>query len=446
MYKWSLIASLLLALTGCATVYVSPKVDPGDGSVQVMALTAQSVQTANQAQYTPKQLPAVFFQNAGGAGQLRGTSTPPEPTALRENRPNALQMRIPPQVTPQPYRIGVGDVLLLATKSSSSSVEELSGLLAAQNSRQGYTVQDDGAIAVPDVGRIQVMNMTLEEAESQLFQNLVESGIDPTFSLEIAEFNSKRVSLGGAVGNPTVAPITLTPLYLDEALTAAGGIQTNDLDYASIRIYRDGSLYQVPLSAYLEQPELQKLRLVAGDSIYVDTQYQLDRAQDYFAEQIQLAQFRQSSRSQALSELSTEIALRRAALGEERANFQSRIQLDAVDRDFVYLTGEVNQPGRFAMPFGRQATLADALFSSGGFSSETGNPGQIYVLRGASNSDLVTAWHLDARNVANMVLATKMRVQPNDVVFIAEQPITRWNRALKQIFPTLLSTSAAVSD
>lgn len=141
--------------------------------------------------------------------------------------------------------------------------------------------------------------------------------------------------------------------------------------------------------------------------------------------------------------------LRRSSLSEERSNFKDRVDFDAVDRDFVYLTGEVSKPGRFTMPFGRQASLADALYSDSGFSSETGNPSQIYVLRGSSDPaefDAVTAWHLDARNAANMSLATRFKMQPNDIVFIAEQPITRWNRALKEVFPSVISLGNAVTN
>ena len=43
----------------------------------------------------------------------------------------------------------LGDVVFLATKTPGSTVEQLTGLLAAENSRQGYTVQDDGSIAIP---------------------------------------------------------------------------------------------------------------------------------------------------------------------------------------------------------------------------------------------------------------------------------------------------------
>ncbi|NNE50908.1 MAG: sugar transporter [Sulfitobacter sp.] len=414
-----------------------------------MDLNAQTVLAANRSTYAPKQIPAVFFQNAGGPSVGRGAGTLPSPTLDPQSRPDALQLRVPPAPPRTAYEIGVGDVLLLATRGSGSTVEELSGLLAAQNRRQGYTVQDDGAIAIPDVGRVGVAGLTLEEAEAALFQELLENQIDPSFSLEIAEFNSRRVSIGGAVGRPTVTPITLTELTLDEAIAAAGGIQTPDLDFASIRIYRDGSLYQIPLSEYLSRGDLQKTRLVAGDSVFVDTEYQLDRAQAYFAEQITLAQFRQQSRVQALNELQSEVNLRRAALNETRSNYQARLDLDAVGRDHVYLSGEVNKPGRFTLPFGRQATLADALYSEGGFETRTGNPGQIYVLRGSPDPrdfGAVTAWHLDARNAAKLTLATRMELRPNDIIFIAEQPVTRWNRVVTQITPSLINTISAATN
>ena len=448
MLKHLVLIAGLAGLAGCGVAYISPKVIEADGQVRVLPLTADSVRVANGSSYQPKELPNVFFANAGGGSGLRGAGATPPASLDRQNRPAALAMNLPPNVNPGPYQIGVGDVLLLATKTPGNTVEELSGLLAAQNSRQGYTVQDDGAIAIPDVGRVQIAGLTLEEAEAQLFQSLVENQIDPTFSLEIAEFNSKRVSLGGAVANPTVAPVTLTPLTLDAALAAAGGINTKDLDYASIRLYRDGTLYQIPLNEYLRRPTVQKTRLIDGDSVFVDTEYELDKAQAYFEEQITLAQFRQTARVQALNELNAEVNLRRAALQESRDNFRSQIEFDAVDRDYVYLTGEVVKPSRFPLPFGRTATMADALFENEGFRTEKANPSQIYVLRGSpepGNPDLVTAWHLNGSDASNMILATKMQLRPNDVIFIAEQPITRWNRVLQQFVSSILTTGSALA-
>ncbi|UWR35712.1 polysaccharide biosynthesis/export family protein (plasmid) [Sulfitobacter sp. W027] len=446
MFKRLITVSALTLLTGCGVAYISPKVSEAGSKVRIVPLTSETVLAANSSTYQPKQLPAVFFQTAGGAGGLRGAGPTPSPVSEIQTRPGTLALRVPNTPPSTTYDIGVGDVLLLATRGGASTVEELSGLLAAQNRRQGYTVQDDGAIAIPDVGRVRVVGLTLEEAEAALFQRLLEAQIDPSFSLEIAEFNSKRVSIGGAVGNPTIIPITLTPLTLDQAVASAGGIQTPDLDYASIRLYRNGDLFQIPLEEYLRRADLQKLRLVAGDSVFVDTEYQLDRAQAYFAEQIAVQQFRQQARSQALSELQAVVNLRRAALQESRTNFEAQVSNDAVDRDYAYLAGEVNQSGRFTFPFGRTVTLADALYSEGGFDTQTGNPSQIYVLRGSDNPrefGAVTAWNLDARNAANLILATRMELRPNDVIFVAEQPVTRWNRAITQITPSLITSVAS---
>jgi polysaccharide biosynthesis/export protein len=434
---------LLTSLTGCGAAYISPSVKDAGDNVQIVALTAESVQIANQSAYTARMIPAVFFQNAGAPTAGRGAGVAPKPVLEAQVRPQALNMRIPPAVEQAPYEIGVGDVVLLATKSGGSTVAELSGLLAAQNKRQGYTVQDDGAVSIPDVGRVQLAELTLEEAEALLFQRLVERQLDPTFSLEIAEFNSQRISIGGAVNSPKVVPVTLIPLSLDQVLAKAGGVDVADPQFASIRLYRDGNLYQIPLTQFRARADLQNILLIDGDSLFVDTKYDLAKAQAYFQEQITIAQFRQQGRIQALNELNSEISLRRAALAEARSNYQTRMELDAVERDYAYLTGEVTSPGRFALPFGRSATLADALYADGGFSVNTGNPSQIYVLRagadGAGLSD-ITAWQLDASNAVNFLVATRMEMRPNDVVFVAEQPITRWNRVVQQIVPSLLLT------
>ena len=432
----------ILLLAGCGAAYITPKVDTeaAEGlEVTVVPMTPAAVSAANRSPYTPRRLPAAFRSTAGTGAGLRGAGPVPEGALEREIPPAALATRLPPDPPRSPYQIGVGDVLLLATRSAGTTVEELSGLLAAQSRRQGYTVQDDGAIAIPDVGRIPVGGLTLEEAEARVFQSLLDNQIDPTFSLEIAEFNSQRVSIGGAVAQPTVVPITLIPLSLDQALAAAGGIATRDRDFTVIRLYRGGTLYQLPVRDYLGEPKLQKLRLADGDSLFVDTEYELERAQAYFAEQITLAEFRRGARAAALSELQTEVDLRRAALAETRGNFEARTALNAEKRDYVYVTGEVTSPRRVPLPYEHKAMLADALFDEGGGPTETGNPSQIYVIRGsAKDLSRVTALHLDARNAINTLMATKLELRPDDVIFVAEQPITRWNRVLDQFVPSLI--------
>lgn len=449
--KRVLALSGVLLLAGCGVAYhsssVSEGIAPSGSKVRVVPLTPETVLAANRSSYTPKQLPDVFFASAGAGRSLRVPPTNLEPAYLPEARPQSIETRVPPEPPRQKYRIGVEDKLLLATPTATSSVEELTGLLAAENKRQGYRVQDDGAISIPDVGRVMVAGKTLDEAEDAVFNQLVEAGLNPAFSLEISEFNSQRVSVGGAVKNSTVVPITLVPMKLNQAVNAAGGFDLVDQDYASVRIYRDGTLYQIPVREYFKNGTLQNTTLLDGDSVFVDTDFELDKASEYFAQQIQLSDFKQGARFNALNELDVEVNLRREELEEQRDNFTDRIALEAVDRDYVYLVGEVFQQSRYPLPFERKATLADALYSEGeGYQNRTGDPRQIYILRGNQNPaefGAVTAWNLNTKNAANFLLATRLELRPNDVIFIAEQPVTKWNRVLTQLAPNLVSSSVA---
>lgn len=440
--------TMVVWLSGCGLVYHAPSVPLDDPNVTVVDMNTSSIRDANASKYRPKALPAVFHQTTPAPNVSARQASLPTPPVQAEPRPNFdLPMRLPPQLQPRPYEIGIGDVVVIATQSGGTTVEELSGLLAAQNRRQGYTVQDDGAIAVPNVGRIQVAGLTIEEAEAEVFQSLVRNGVDPTFSIEIAEFNSKKVAVGGNVTNPTIIAITLTGLTLEEAITKAGGFSVNDPQFASIRIYRDGTLYQIPLQEYQNRSSIRKLRLKDEDSIFVDTIYELDRAQDYFEQQITINQARANARAQSLAELRAEMEMRRSQLNEKRQNFQARLELGAVDRDYVYVVGEVSQATRVPLPFEQKAVLADVLFGETNVDFRTANPAEIYVLRGVKGSDQVVAYKLDARNATKLVLATQMELRPNDIIFVAQQPVTKWNRVVTQITPGLINTGiAAVSN
>lgn len=446
MVRTLVLAASLVALSSCGLVYRSSSVQPGsqDGTnVRVVPINAESVIQANSSPYQPRTLPAVFNITAAGAGSTaqRAADALPEPSFEPELRPEALVLSVPPAVDTGPYEIGVGDVVLLSTPKEGGESESISGLLAAQSARQGYTVQDDGAINIPNVGRVRIAGLTIEAAENVLFQRLVDNQFDPTFSLEIAEFNSRRVAIGGAVREPTVVPVGLTPLTLSEALAAAGGIAVEDQDFASVRIYRDGRLYQLPLSTLFSRADLLNTQLLDGDSVFVDTEYELDQAEGFFQQQITLLQARQQARTDALRELEFAVSIQREQLAEARENYQAKRELGADDQDYVYLTGEVGFQSRFPLPFETRANLADAIYADArGLLVASGDVSEIYVLRASQDSGelgAVTAWHLDTRNAANLVLMTQFELRPADIVFVAQQPITKWNRAVSQIVPSV---------
>ncbi|MBE0453703.1 MAG: polysaccharide biosynthesis/export family protein [Roseovarius sp.] len=440
----------LLLPAGCGVVYQSPKVsrDTGTGiDVREIKVTPETVLLANRSSYSPRNLPREFHA-AANASQGAGLGALPAAPESPDMRPGRLDLRAPQNFTPPPYRIGVGDVVLLATKSSGNSLEQLSGLLAAQQQRQGYVVSDDGSISIPDIGRVEIAGMTLAEAQDRIFRFLLENQVDPSFALEVSGFNSQRVTVGGAVRNAARVPITLVPLKLGDALTATGGVEVRDAEFASIRIYRDGTLYQIPYQDYLARPDLRELTLRDGDGVFVDINYDLDRAFEFYRQEVDVIRLRSQARKDVLDMMATEMSMRRGLLQEQRSNFEARAELGAEKRDYVYLAGEVRSQSRVALPYEQKAVLADVLYGEGGFPTQTGNPANVYVLRQSQDPvefGAVTAWHLDMRNAVNMTLATQMEMRPNDIVFVEEQPITKWNRVVQQFVPTLLTTPASIA-
>lgn len=512
------VIAAVLAASGCGVIYTSPSVhDSASGTgprapfdVVVTPLTLETAMDANLSAYVPARLPDAFRPApptetpaiAGGGGrmpdipspEIRETregaglddELPPAATAL-ETPAGALEVDLPPDVPAEPYRIGVADVLLLSANTSGATLSDVPSLLNAQSSRQGYIVQDDGAIAVPDVGRVRVAGLTLEEAEAEIFQALVAQRVDPSFSLEVAEFNSQRVSVGGAVRAPMVQPISLKPLHLSEALQFAGGVPPSEADHAVVRLFREGQVFQVPLRRLYDPAGLVDVLLRDGDAVYVDADYDVTQARAYFEEQLRLREARLREREFAfrqreadISEVQFSIALAqfelqkaqlrqqidqmrisaagyqiqrnadlRLASADARAAFQQRVDLGAVARDYAYVAGEVYNPRRFALPFESRATLADVLFEERGLNVNFGDYSEIYLLRPGMDGappGMVTAYHLDAANAAAIVTATRMELRPNDVVFVAEQPVTTWNRIINQLTPNLLSQAASLAN
>ena len=449
------LSAAVLALTGCGVIYTAPSVSDGvpfgtaygtGYDVKVVKLTYESAAAANMEAYVPARLPLAFQPGASAAASasMRIPPIPPLPaaTARRTVRPGSAPDEFPPLTELEAYRIGVADVLLLSV-SGYATLEDLPGLISSQSKRQGYIVQDDGAIAIPDAGRIRVAGMTLQDAEAEIFQALVAAGIDPSFSLEIAEFNSQRVSVGGMVASPQLLPITLKPLYLHEAIELAGGAKVTDPGVSSVRMFRDGKIYRVGLERLLSDPLAREVLLRGGDSIYVGSEYREAEAQRYFEEQLQLRQgLMQDTQFQIQLEqlVAQRDATAQQVLANQRALFKDRLELGAVERHYAYRAGEVRTPGRVALPFERSMTLADVLFEDGGINIQFGDYAEIYVLRAESDPQRnggLTAFHLDAENAVNLVVATRLEIRPNDVVFVAEQPVTSWNRALSQILPQI---------
>ena len=153
----------------------------------------------------------------------------------------------------------------------------LNDLIASQNSQRGFKVQDDGAVSIPDIGRLVIGGLTLQEAESNIYQRLLEVGETPSFSIEITKFESQKISISGYVKSPGILPISLQHLYLDEAIYQSGGFTISDASFIIVRLYRDGSIYQVYGPEIYNHNDTNRILLQDGDTIIVDATDEYDR-------------------------------------------------------------------------------------------------------------------------------------------------------------------------
>ena len=409
--KRAILVCIALILTGCGIAYQPTSVrDDASANIRVVHLTPETVLEANSSPYTPLSWPGAF----ASTDDLEENNYKLQDSLFAPQRLDGVMERRMPELEPMTYMIGIGDVLTLNMQLKESLGDVLNGLIASQNSQRGYRVQDDGSVSIPDIGRVVIGGLTLQEAESAVYQRLLAAGVAPSFSIEITEFNSQKISISGNVISPGILPLTLQPLYLDEAIYASGGFTISDASFIIVRLYRNEAIYQFFGPEMYNQSDTNRILLKDGDTIVVNASVEYDR----------ILGLRQEARAKRLAEL----------------ELQNRTQAN-IAREYVYIIGEVLQQSRYTLPFEHKAVLADALLeSSGGVSSLTGNPQQIYVLRGGGdleNFAPITALHLDAKNAANFLLATRLELRPKDVVFVGTQPITNWNRMINQIIPSL---------
>jgi polysaccharide biosynthesis/export protein len=417
----------IFTLTGCGIAYQpTSMLDDDSTNVHIIRLTPETVLEANSSPYTPQIWPDAFASVDGLNEKNENNDNLKDPIFDPQRLDGIIEWRMPVSA-PQTYMIGVGDTITLKMQLKESLGDVLNGLIASQNSQRGFRVQDDGTISIPDIGRIVIGGLTLLEAESTVYERLLEMGVTPSFSIEITEFNSQKISITGNIKSPGILPISLQDLYLDEAIYESGGFTINDASFIIVRLYRKGSIYQIYGPQIYNQNGTNRILLQDGDTIKVDVTDEYDK----------ILGLRQEARGHILRELE----MQSRAIANNATSVLSRIEYGSLMREYVYVIGEVFQQSRYTLPFEHKAVLADALIeSSGGVSTLTGNPKQIYVLRGGADlKDFapITALHLDAKNAANFLLATRLELRPKDVVFVGTQPITNWNRMLNQIIPSL---------
>lgn len=173
---------------------------------------------------------------------------------------------------------------------------------------QEVSLASDGGFAFPLIGKVQASGMTVDQLEQLLKKELGKDYIvDPQVSVTVLESRNRHVFVLGAVGKPGVYPLQYNASIL-ELLTQAGGVREDASWYA----------WYVPAG---EQSEAR----------------------------------------------GTKIDLEKLMSGESRPTIrvQNGDTIHVPQGAFVYVTGEVQKPGRY--PLKRNTTVDRAIILAGGF-------------------------------------------------------------------------------
>lgn len=103
-----------------------------------------------------------------------------------------------------------------------------------------------------------------------------------------------------------------------------------------------------------------------------------------------------------------------------------------------HMMGAINKPLTVPFPV-PSPTLADALGAATGLDERRSDPSGVFVFH-KGNPDYV--YTFDLKDPSTMHLLQRFPIRGNDIVYVTEAPLTRWNRLISQILPTTISQAA----
>jgi len=289
-----------------------------------------------------------------------------------------INLRLPPEAPAPIYKVGVGDVLQFARLMPRVSD---TGTVSDDYSLRLLPVTSEGYVSIVEVGRVDVAGKTISEVEASISAALLRSGVDPRFEVSVQGFNSQKIFFGGAV-QPMALPFTDRPLSLTEVMTTAG-VALDPTSDKLVKIFRGGEEYRLSARQLLTGSDPSRYYLQGGDRVYIENMF-----------------YRPET---------------------------------------VILAGEVGSQSLFPISAEARPTLSDAMFSRGAIAPFTSDSSQIYLIR--RRGDSAVAYHLDGSNPARLSIASEIELRPQDVIFVAEQPVTRYNRVMQQLLGAMAATT-----
>jgi polysaccharide biosynthesis/export protein len=293
-----------------------------------------------------------------------------------------INSNLPPSNQPAEYLIGIGDELTFVVQEeeyvgntiSTTSISSNSDNINSILTESTSMVGSDGSILLLGLGRLQAENRSINDIREEARNILIRNGLAPSFQLEITGFNSRKATIFGPNGSKII-PIKSQNVTLYE-LIADFDFGVNNKFVNLITIKRNENIYKLTTEQLLEK-NYKNLFIKDKDQITIEK--------------------------------------------------------------FEYKPGNVYSLGAGAstniIPISPQIreTMADILFvPNGALANINAKRSEVYLLRGSAP---IIAYHLDAQNVSQVLIASNMELRPNDVLFVAERSIISFTRLLQEITP-----------
>lgn len=145
-----------------------------------------------------------------------------------------------------------------------------SGAAGVNNSLIKYSVEADGFVKLPTLGRVQLQGLTIREAEKLLEEKYAAYYNKPFILLKV--LNRKVIVFHGSGGSSSIVALNNDNMNLLDALASTSGIAVTGKAY-NIKLIRGNLknpvIYQIDLST-IEGMRQADLQLQANDIIYVE--------------------------------------------------------------------------------------------------------------------------------------------------------------------------------
>lgn len=176
-----------------------------------------------------------------------------------------------PQAAPEPFVIGVSDVLNISIVSSNDAgfIDFTQSAIAplSTTTLPSQEVATDGTVMVPQLGRMKAAGRSVQSFESLLTRRLSDVLINPTAIVQVLQRQSATVNVIGRVSGGSY-PLNLSNRRLLDVIGVAGG-PTSDTEGLIVTLNRRGVQHRAALEDVYANKKL-NVFLRSGDLISIE--------------------------------------------------------------------------------------------------------------------------------------------------------------------------------